>query len=204
MTGKLVSLSGLKMLVASFLSVVLFAGVAQAETLSVDEAKRFAQSIPDATALGEALRKEIGEKVFDDEGFEGDEFRPYSGSLMKLKTANLQAYKRVSAMAKTHGFADAANWASVGDRTMKAYIALKMPPGVAQMASSLSPQMLAMMPEETKAQYAKSQKLMKVLSEVSDADKAAVAEVSSVIDAAIGAAGYNSGVFEAMQGAMGR
>ncbi len=197
-------MNGLKTLLASLLSLMLFIGSAHAAGLNAKDAKQFAESINDAVALAEELKESGSSDVFDDEDpFVEGEFKPYSAPLAKMKAEDPKAYKRVGAMAKKHGFKTAEAWAGAGDLTMLAYMALKLPPGIAQMAGALTPQMLSMMPEETRLQYEKSKKVMNALSAVSDEDKQVVAGISSLLDAALVSAGEQSGAFDAVGDVMG-
>ena len=189
--------------------ISIFAGVLAAMSLAIaaetglttDAAERFAASIPGATDLAEKLKSEGVSDVFDDDmDIDPDKpFQPYSGTLAEVKANHPGAYKQIDSFAKKHGFKNAADWARAGDLTMLAYMASKMPPGMAAMSGAISPEMLSMMPKETADQYRKSMAVMNAVASVPAADREAVAPILSKIDMAVAESGQRAGAFDALE-----
>ncbi len=168
-----------------FALIMLVGGGAQAAGLTADQASRFVDSMPAIIELGKALEAEgISDAIQADYTIKPDEpFEPYSYSLREMKKISPDGYSRTAAIAKDNGFANAEEWASVGDQVVVAYMALKMPPDFAESVSSISEDMLVNMPPELQAQMAQGLALAKVMQNVPQATKDAVAPVADRLDA---------------------
>lgn len=190
------------------LIAVLFAVLSSAvaaDALTEDQVRRYAAALPDLSALGEEMEKAGVEGFSDDyEIIENGEFAPYTAPLARLKKEHPGEYKKVNVVAKKHKFANAAEMALVADRTMLAYMALKMPPEAAAMASAMTPEMLKMLPPETQAQYKTGMAMMKAAENAPQADKDVVSPLTPLLDEAMAEAGEEAGAFSSMGGAPGR
>ncbi|MEL6362163.1 MAG: hypothetical protein AAFR21_13880 [Pseudomonadota bacterium] len=181
---------------------LIWAGPALAgdKALTTADAKKFTASLPAATELGEGF-KEKGVDLFNSTepklAADGT-FKPYSTLLLEMKDAHPAEYRQVNAMAKSAKFSNAVEWASVGDRVMLAYIADKMPPNAGAMMSAMTPEMMAMMPPETRAKLETSKAVMSAVDNVPQADKDALEPVMADLDAALMAAGQSAGAFDPM------
>ena len=179
--------------VGSILCMFLLVGSALAGDISLtsDNAKRFAETIPGVTALSEELKENGDDQIFQDD-FEikrGEEFKPYSVGLPKLKEAYPAAYKDLNKLVKAHKFSDAMQWAAVGDKAMLAYAATKLPPEAAAMSSMMTPEMMAMLPDAQKAQFEKGMAIVEAVNSVSQADRDAIAPVVPLLDKAFAESG---------------
>jgi len=87
--------------------------VAQAESLTSDQVGRFIAAMPELMALGE--------KFQDTKQHNIDPARPMSSGLEQMQGKGSE-YTEFAQLATRHGFASAEQFASVGDRTMQAYM----------------------------------------------------------------------------------
>ncbi len=172
-----------------------------ADALTEDEVRRYAGILPDLSALGEEMEKR-GVKEFSEDFQlkEGENFTPYSTPLARLKKEHPAEYKKVNALAKKHKFADAADLASVADRTMLAYMALNMPPEAAAMSAAMTPDMLAMLPPETQAQYKTGLVMIKAAQNAPQADKDVVDPLRPLLEKAMIEAGEETDAFSSLGG----
>lgn len=89
------------------------AHAAAAMTLTPEHVERFIASMPESM--------ELGEKYDNGNYHDIDPGRPMTSSLENMSPDD-DAYKALTELAARHGFANAEEWAEVGDRTMNAYI----------------------------------------------------------------------------------
>lgn len=87
-----------------------------AQPLTSDQVERFISSMPDSL--------ELGRKYDDKKPRDIDPSKPMTSGLA-LMDKNGPEYADVSQLALRHGFANAEQWAQVGDRTVSAYIVAK-------------------------------------------------------------------------------
>ncbi|MEM9168303.1 MAG: hypothetical protein AAGC56_01515 [Pseudomonadota bacterium] len=188
-------------LIALALTVV---GQAAAEGLTTDMAEKFAASLPAMTEIAKGMKERGVEDPFDDDEapIVDGEFKPYSAAMAKLKTDHPKEHNKIGAAVKKHGFKSAMDWAVAGDATIAAYMARMIPPGAAEMMKAMTPQMLDMMPPETRVQYEQSKLMMAAIAKVSQADIAAVEPAVPALEAAFTAIGSDEGVFGQMPDAM--
>ena len=183
----------------------VFSAAVAGDALTEDQVRRYAAALPDLSALGEEMEKAGIEGFADDyKVIENGAFAPYTAPLARLKKEHPGEYKKVNAVAKKHKFANAAEMALVADRTMLAYMALKMPPEAAAMSAAMTPDMLKMLPTETQEQYKTGMAMLKAAENAPQADKDVVSPLAPLLDAAMMEAGEEAGAFSAMGQGPGR
>jgi len=176
-----------KLAVGALLAACLMmGGAAQAEqALDADNTKRFVESLGPIMKFGDELEAAGRDKVFD-ETFTpkaGEDFKPYTKGLAALKAQQPADYAKVGELIAPHGFSSTALWAEIADKVMAAYFALSMEGqgGMPQMGQ-MTPEMLAMMPPEVRAQFEGAQSMQKAIQSVPAEDKQLVAPYKARID----------------------
>ena len=174
-------------IIAGSFFLIISNALAADAPLTVDAAKRFVASLDAVKALGEQLEAsgKTEQMQFDVQPKPGEEFRPYSKSVMAMKAKYPSDYAQLQKAVKSHGFGAEA-WGVTGDRVMLAYMARKMEkenPGAMAQMHSMDASMLEMMPPEMKQQLAQAQAMMQTIAAAPPADKKVVAEVEAELDA---------------------
>ncbi|MEO0879147.1 MAG: hypothetical protein AAFY22_05475 [Pseudomonadota bacterium] len=164
--------------------------------LTTDQARRFAESLPAATELGQELEAKGLDEVFDKEPtfLAGEEFRMYSSGVELLKKDHAAEYSQLTNVVKKHGFTNGLEWARVGDKAMLAYIALKTPP-MADAMADVSPELLKMLPPEQRVQFERGKAMIAAIDAVPEADKEAVRPVLALLDEMTLQSGQKAGAF---------
>lgn len=179
-------LKNIYLAVASSVAALTISTQALAGSFTTENAKIFAECLPSMNTLGAELMKDpkagpVFEQTNQTPVVDG-KLQVYSKPLMALKTAVPAAYNRIDKQAKSCGIESAVVFANLGDQIMAAYMAHKMPPGVAAQMAQLPPEMLAQMPPEAKQGLA----MLRMAESVPEEDKAALTpEVLSLLDKAL-------------------
>lgn len=157
--------------------MLLFAGFAlqaSASTLSDAQVRAFIASMPDIQALGE--RYPDLEDVDDDDD-DIDMANPMSSGIAKLR--GHEAYGPLTQIVKRHGFSSPEQWGQVGDRVIRALLAITMDESPssskAEMAEALkqideNPNLSAEHKDELKKMMSGGMQMMQSVSEVPPAD----------------------------------
>ncbi len=167
-------ITGLLAVAVMFASPVAFAAM----PLSAKQVESFLGSMKSVDSLTdemkaagkqEALQAEMDKRA-------GVTFTPYVNSVTILKEKYGPEYGKLGDIVKKHGFSSQEEWANVGDAVMLSYMALKAEkePGFEKAATELTPEMMAQIPPETRAQVEKTMKMMNAI-------KAAPAEHKQVV-----------------------
>ena len=187
-------------LVISFAAVIFTAlsTAFAAEALTEDQVRRFAEAIPALTAIADEMESEGLDDLFeeDDELQEGEPFQAYSKWIAKMKTVYPEYYAKVNSVAKDNNFKDAAEFGSVGDRTMHAYLALTS----SSVTDTLPPEVLELMSADVQAEYRQAVSAMQALTNVPQADKDAVKPHMSLLDKILISTIGESEEFEGIEG----
>jgi len=179
-------------LAAFVLVVVPAAAVDKVKPLTESEIDNFISAMPATQEVGEKMQAEGVEIDWVDQMAPkaGEEFRPYSKSLSVLKEEQPARVKELSSAVKPHGFSSAEDWAETGDKAMKAYIAVTMerenPQGF-QMPAEMTPEMLAMVPPQMRAQIEAAMAMMAAVEATPEPDRVAMRKKYDSFDAAIDA-----------------
>lgn len=184
-------------------ALVLSSGISAAESstpLTQENIQRFLQSMPDVQKLGEKFSDdEKGDPLAamatrDQMTMQGGAFgmappskeqleravAPLTSSLSSMRVHS--GYDEMVAAVKRHGFNSVEEWATIGDRSIRAYAALQMeteaPELKAQMAEMKASLEKSGMPAAQQEAMLKmmdsSVEVMQAFADVSDADKKAV------------------------------
>ena len=170
---------------------------AYAETaLTAARIEKFLDSVTDVDSFGEELKAAGHEDIVSSnmKVHENGKFSPYQMSIDALKKDRVADYKKLGAIVKKHGFKSQEDWASAGDGVMLTYSALKAGgnmPDYEEMTAQMTPETMAMMPPEAKAQMEAAMVMMKTLSSVTEEQKAVVSPYVSRIDEWIDSKGWN-------------
>ncbi len=175
-------------IVAGVVLFVFASASAEAEKpLTEDAAKRFLASLESTDRLGEELREsgKMDRLQIDTTPKAGEEFKPYSRSVAKLKELYPGDYKKLSAAVKPHGFS-AKSWGETGDRVVTAHLAVKLqeenPDEMAQF-KNMDKSMLDMMPPEMRDRINGTIAMMEAIDNTPEADKKAIAPIKDDLDA---------------------
>lgn len=177
----------MKILFAPIFALLLFvcSPAIAADTLQTRDVERFVSSIDDIDQFARDMENEGKDDVLAAEPI-GASFAPYTSSIEPMKNQYPADYQRLGSIVSTHGFSSVEEWASVGDSVMLTYIAMKMErenPEFSEMASQITPEMMAMMPPEAQAQMQQSLMLMDAISDVPASNKQVVGPFMPQLDA---------------------
>jgi hypothetical protein len=157
---------------------------AMAADVALTEAliKQFMATMPDIQAFSTGMEKS-GKGAALEEAFKanaanaGSNLTPYSAGIASLKEKFPADYAQLAGIVGKHGFSSAESWADTGNEVIKSYMALKMEnmgPAATAMMQNMSPDMLAKLPPEARAQVEKSKKMMDEAAAVPAAEKEAM------------------------------
>ncbi|GAB4535255.1 MAG: hypothetical protein Tsb0010_15210 [Parvularculaceae bacterium] len=166
--------------------VMIFAHSAAAADLSAGQIERFVASLDDLREFGARLEAEGKQAdAFEDLApAPGEPFRPYTRGTEYLR--EIGEYGAFEQIVRRHGFSDGAAWAETGDRVMVAFMANLMErenPQAAQMAASMSPEMLDQMPPAMRERMAGVMAMVTTMLNAPPEDRAAVAPFMDRIEA---------------------
>lgn len=135
------------------LAVALYLVVApsQASSLTDSTIESFMASLQDMQAIFEDSGEDSLDEEFADEGDDMDFTSVYSSMVEELSN-HPPTQRKVSAIAKRHGFESLAEWARSGDRIYTAYMAINMEGQPAMEENAMENYMASLehMPEEEK------------------------------------------------------
>ncbi len=154
--------------------------------LTEDMAKRFVETLPALDALSAQMEEEgvTEELQLETSPKAGEEFKPYSKSVVALKEKHPGHHARLADAVKPHGFTTE-EWGNVGDRVILAYLAIQMEeenPGAMEQMKAMDPQMLEMMPPAAKEQFAAAMAMMETVEKASPEDKEVVKKIKPELD----------------------
>lgn len=98
---------------------------AQAEALTGKTIKSFMASLQDMEAVFEDSGEDVPDEEFEDDDMAIDFTRIYSGMVEEV-SKHPPTQRKISAVAKRHGFGNLDEWARTGDRIYTAYMAITM------------------------------------------------------------------------------
>src|SRR5690625_2786469 len=101
---------------------VFLTAQASSSNLTDAQVRNFIASMPDVEVLGEQY-PEIDDGLDEDDD-EIDFTNPISSGIAKMR--GQEAYKSLSQIVKRHGFSSPEQWGQVGDRVVRAMMALSM------------------------------------------------------------------------------
>lgn len=159
-----------------------------ASALDAKKVEKFVGSISAVNALSATMKEEGKQEALqaDMDVLAGDDFRPYTNSVVVLKEKFPGDYAKLGGIVKQHGFSSQDEWAGVGDAVMISYMAIKAEetaPGYdSDMGTELTPEIMAQLPPESRAQVEKTMKMMKALRSAPAENKAAVTPFVASID----------------------
>ncbi len=181
----------ISVLTAACAAVLSFSAAAFAGELTSDLAGKFVGSMSDVMTMSEDMRREGKDEVITAaaQPAPGDAvFAPYAKSIAVLKEKFPADYKKLGGLVSKHGFNSAESWATTGDDVMLSYVALKTlesnPQAMAslQAMDNMTPEMLAMMPPEAKAQMEQAKVMMQMVGAVPPANREAVKPFAGEIE----------------------
>lgn len=163
------------------------------DPLTEDQAKRFVTTLPAVQALGEEMNADgkIGKMQVDLQPKAGEPFTPYTTAIAALKKKYPADHARLAGAVKPYGF-NAAEWASIGDKVMIAYLAVKMQeedPRSMAMMEGMDSSMLDMMPPEMRDQMQSAFAMLETVRNTPDEDRKAVMAAKDELDAYMKAQG---------------
>lgn len=124
----------------------------QASTLTDSTIESFMASLQDMQAIFEDSGEDsLDEEIADDDDMDMDFTSVYSGMVEELSN-HPPTQRKVSAIAKRHGFESLTDWARAGDRIYTAYMAINMEGQPAMDGGAMESYMASLehMPEEEK------------------------------------------------------
>ena len=170
---------------AVFLMISGAAAVEQ-KPLTEDQAKRFAATLPALEVLKEEMEAEGKNEqlAIETTPKAGEAFKPYSTAVATLNKDFPAEHAKLAKAVKPHGFTPA-QWGSVGDRVMIAYMAVKMQeqdPKSMAMMDGMDKSMLDMVPPEMRAQLEGTFAMMETVKNAPEADKKVVKSIKADLD----------------------
>lgn len=163
----------LVLLLACLCSLVMSASSALADAnrlLDALEAKRFVDSLDPAYAFSKRMESEGKAKYTSviKKHLTGDDYNVYTQNMIHFKETYPQEYEAFTVVIKQFGFSSCEEWASVGDAVILAYLAGQedMNEIAKDMEKNMTPEVLASMPPEIKAQTEAAMTMMKVIKNI--------------------------------------
>jgi len=169
-----------KALVLSLALIALVTAPAfAAVSLSAKQVESFIASMGSVDTLADEMAKEGKQEALQAnmQAMTNEGFLPYTSSIKVLKDKFGGDYEKLGGIVKKHGFSSQEEWAGIGDAVMLSYMALKAEesnPNYAAASAQMTPEMMANLPPETRAQVEQGMKMMNAI-------KAAPAEHKSVV-----------------------
>ncbi|MGF1454952.1 MAG: hypothetical protein ACFB6R_06190 [Alphaproteobacteria bacterium] len=184
-----------RMITQAVLGLLLVWSVPAAAALSDADVKRFVEGLPAAFELNKTFEAEGLDVSLDADVKAGKPVptTPFTDGLKALREASSDAYGRYAKLVKSQGFASPEAWAETGDRVMLAYIALKTPAEALEMAQSMTPAQLDMLPPNMRSTVESAMAFAKTVRTVPQADRDAVAPYVPQLDAFIDLEGQSYG-----------
>lgn len=180
----------LRLITAAWLALTVSLGASAAERLTGSQIKGFLSSFPELKAFAEQRRIDFEKDRNRRPGpGGGNSFSPFSQGVGQLRAAG--AYGEASRIVRRHGFSSMESWAGIGDRILRAYIALHMQGQQPRMAEGMSQarQMIMNNPNMTPEQKAQaldsigaSMRSYRQMQDGSAADKAAILPYRARLD----------------------
>ena len=148
--------------------------LAEEETLTEDQAKRFIASLYDLDKMKERLEA-VGHEALkiETEPKPGEAFKPYSQLIVLTKDKFPTVHGELTALIKSHKF-KTAEWGTVGDRIFVASMAVQIDeesPGAFDHIKSIDKSVLASLPEAQRAPMLRVLLIAETIENVPAADK---------------------------------
>lgn len=155
------------------LAMTFLAPLAMAQDLTTSEATDFIESLDAVNSYAESLEADVREGALEADIMPrpGEPFAPYSRSAEYLMSEHEAVYERMGEIVGDHDFSSLEDWAAVGDKVARAYIALRME---GQELGQVTPEMLQQVPEQMRPQIERMLAMIETVRNTPEADKEVV------------------------------